>query len=117
MTGASGLLADTANLLSGLELADLPPLHNLTFSYSLTDRAWQISAQLGPIGDEAAQIDAVRTWAAALDARTRLDQPFASSTGYSFRTLEAVKDLEYGVSLHIWTHIDTTFPAPELAAA
>ncbi len=118
MIGASGLLAEVADLLCGLDLVNLPALGTLAFSYSYSDRAWNVAAQLsGYVVGEEAQIDAVRTWAGALSGELHLDNADHSSTyGGSYRRLQAVKALEFGVSLHVWTHLATA-PAPALAAA
>lgn len=103
-----GLLTETADLLASLELSGLPPLCSVVFDISHASGTWSVSGQLaGAIREEADAIDAIRTWAAALGTEVYLSDRYeAPSTGIAFRRLEAVKTLEYGASLHVWTHID-----------
>jgi hypothetical protein len=118
-----GLLTETADLLAGMELAGLPPLCGVVFSFSHASGTWRVSGQLsGDIREEVDGIHAIRTWAAALGAEVHLSDRYeARSTGIAFRRLEAVKALDYGTSLHVWTHIDqgpvTAAAAPVALAA
>jgi hypothetical protein len=113
MTGASGLLADFADLLSRLDLVNLPPLAGVDFDYSCTDRTWTVSAQISHLGGEENAIDAVRAWAVALNGDVHLGDQTDSDLYYSsYRHLEAVKALEFGASFHVWTHVaKATIPA------
>ncbi len=119
LTGLPGLLTETADVLGGLDLAGLPPLAAVAFNYSLTSRTWSVEAQLLCVfRDEADEIDAIRTWAAALGGEVQLSARHESpSTNTAYRRLEASKTLDYGVSLHIWTHIAVApVTAPSAAA-
>lgn len=115
-SGLPGLLTDAAALLAGLELSGLPALHSLKFTYDLMTGTWEVDAQLFTIGDDGERIDAVRAWARALDGALHLDQPRPRTGGGAYRYLEAVKALDFGASLHIWTHIAET-RTPALIAA
>jgi hypothetical protein len=119
LTSLPGLLTDAADLLAGLELAGLPPLAAVTFDYSLTARTWSVQAQLLCVfQDEADEIDAIRAWAAALSGEVHLSvRHVCSSTSTAYRRLEVSKALDYGASLHVWTHVAVAkVTAPNAAA-
>lgn len=106
-TALPGLMTDVADLFGSLDLAALPPLSGVALDYSHTAGTWRVSGQLASVEDEAGEIDAIRAWAAALAAEVHLRDRFeAHGIGTAFRGLEAVKALEGGASLRIWTHID-----------
>ena len=115
-SGLPGLLTGVAALLAGLELSGLPGLHGLDFTYDAMTGSWEVAAQLFSVGDDSERIEAVRAWATTLDAAVHLDAPQSRTGGGTYRHLEAVKALDFGASLHIWTHIAET-RAPALAAA
>ncbi len=109
MTGVSGLLADFADLLSHLDLAELPALAGLDFDYDPFPHTWCVRAQLWAVSDDEEQIAAVNAWAAALGGALNFDATeHGSIEGGTYHYLEAVKALDFGVSFHVWTHIART---------
>ena len=117
MTGVSGMMADFADLLSRLDVANLPALFGLSFTYDSVNNTWNASAQLWGAEDEADKIDAVRTWAGVLGGCLHLSDLHGPTSTYGgFRRLDAVADLEFGVQLRVWDHLMVT-SAPALAAA
>ena len=114
-SGLPGQLTDLAALLTSLNLSGLPGLHNLDLTYDPVTGTWDVRAQLFTVGSEDERIDAVRAWASALGAAIHLDQPRRTAGG-AYRRVEAVKTLDFGTRLHIWTHIaETPAPAPAVA--
>ena len=95
----------------------------MAFTFSRGSRTWRVNGQLsGVIHEEADEIDAIRTWAAALGAEVHLSARHeAPTSGIAYRRLEAIKPLDYGASLHVWTHIAeapiSATTAPVMAAA
>ncbi len=100
-TGLPSQLTDIAALLAGLPLDVLPDLHNLVVAYDSVTGTWGAEAQLFTVGDDVERVAAVRAWALVLDAATRLDQPRVGGATY----LEAVRALDFGAGLRIWTRI------------
>jgi hypothetical protein len=109
-TATDTALADAIETLSTLMLArrHLPELAAIELDFQTYTNAWTLRAQTGHTGDEAADIDAVRTWADALTGgQTRLEEPFVG-TRYGFRTLAATGTLGGCTTVEVWTHIAKT---------
>ena len=118
MLSLPALLTETASLLAGLPLSDLPPLANIKTGYDPMSGTFEISAQLWAGGDELEQINAVRAWAVALNGVTLLGDE-VDLIDSTFRHIEAIKALDYGASFSVWTHVaKQAAPAPsELVSA
>lgn len=113
------VMAEVSDLLACLDLADLPAVHMITVKpHHGEPGQLDGSAMLRPIfGKELECIDAVRTWAVALDGVTALGDEIDPGTDYSHRRLSASTQLPSGGLFEVWVCLYDLHPAADQASA
>lgn len=114
MNETSNRLLSAANgataLLGRLNLAELPRLGALHIGQNHRD-GWKtgVMAMLDGYGlSELEEIDAVRSWAVALDGVLRLNDDDFGGEHDSYRQLAAIAVLPDGSRFEVWTHLHRT---------
>lgn len=116
--GPAEVLRTTADLFDTLTTDELSPLVDVEAQYSHVAGAWRVRAQLRGTGTELDRINAVRSWAAALDGALHVARPFTGSFGGTCCEISATTTLATGVTVKVWDHIGAPiWPASTAVAA
>ena len=113
------VMAEVSDLLSRLDLAELPEIHMVTAKpHRGEPDTFDGSAMLRPtFGPEIDCINAVRTWAVAIGGVVLLGDEIDPGTDYAHRKLFALLPLPSGGLFEVWTSLYDLGHAPDQAPA